>query len=465
MKNRLFHRSFVCLIAAAVCSLAAAQGVENTNGGGLKSIDIHIPRVVQNVSSVATVRANLKAADNAASASGSASPTVTTKSYPPGTIVVSDSLPMWAFDIKGSRDGDHHQGVMVGGDPFRNPGTTRVATYVVPLVFRTHTIAKKFDPNANGGFGGLITTPGEVTIDPTRADPTCMATPADTPSKVFAQSPIFNAPPKPFVFGKDTIGDTQYVDAFQRSNFWHLSNIKDYHVLLDPVVTLPAIVIDVPATAGIALTNPELFGGGFLFCAPVQLVDVNWLDSYLNGTVIQRLQDEGVNAGNFPLYLTYNTAFPIGDVTNLGNCCAIGYHGITGIPLLTQTYGVVDFDTSEFFVPSKNGVPPGLNTEVAAHEVGEWMNDPFGTNQTAPWGGTGQVAGCQANLEVGDPLSGTDITPVTMPNGFTYNLQELAFFSWFYGGPSLGANGWYSNNGTFRHDAGPNCPSNNLTSQ
>jgi hypothetical protein len=37
-----------------------------------------------------------------------------------------------------------------------------------------------------------------------------------------------------------------------------------------------------------------------------------------------------------------------------------------------------------------------------------------------------------------------------MPNGFTYHLQELAFFSWFYRqDPSTGVNGWYSDNGTF----------------
>jgi hypothetical protein len=50
------------------------------------------------------------------------------------------------------------------------------------------------------------------------------------------------------------------------------------------------------------------------------------------------------------------------------------------------------------------------------------------------------------------------VTPVKMSNGFTYSLQELAFFSWFYGAPSVGVNGWYSNNGTFTTDAGPNCP-------
>ena len=31
------------------------------------------------------------------------------------------------------------------------------------------------------------------------------------------------------------------------------------------------------------------------------------------------------------------------------------------------------------------------------------------------------------------------------------DVQELAFFSWFYHqSPSLGVNGWFSNKGTFR---------------
>ena len=43
---------------------------------------------------------------------------------------------------------------------------------------------------------------------------------------------------------------------------------------------------------------------------------------------------------------------------------------------------MVDFDTTGFFAPAKNaGSGPGLNTEVAAHEVAEWMNDPFTNNQ------------------------------------------------------------------------------------
>ena len=44
-----------------------------------------------------------------------------------------------------------------------------------------------------------------------------------------------------------------------------------------------------------------------------------------------------------------------------------------------------------------------------------------------------------------------------MPDGFSYHLQEMAFFNWFFGGPSVGVNGWYSDNGTFTSDAGPVC--------
>ena len=84
-----------------------------------------------------------------------------------------------------------------------------------------------------------------------------------------------------------------------------------------------------------------------------------------------------------------------------------------------------------------------------SHEVGEWQNDPDTINPTPAWGHIGQVSGCQSNLEVGDPLSGTTFNDAL--GGFTYHPQELAFFSWFYHQkPSLGVNGWYSDQGTFK---------------
>jgi len=83
--------------------------------------------------------------------------------------------------------------------------------------------------------------------------------------------------------------------------------------------------------------------------------------------------------------------------------------------------------------------------------------DPFGNNPTPAWGHTGQVGACQGNLEVGDPLTGANIPLVTGLNGYAYHLQELAFFSWFYGAPSIPVNGWFSDNNTFKTDAGPVC--------
>jgi hypothetical protein len=179
------------------------------------------------------------------------------------------------------------------------------------------------------------------------------------------------------------------------------------------------------------------------------LVDINFLDAVV---VSELTQIKGINPGTFPTFMIYNTGMSFGDPTNLNNCCAGGYHSINPAgPLTFQTYSPFDFDVSGFFVPSAN------DTAIVSHEVAEWMNDPYVINNTPAWGHTGQVSGCQGNLEVGDPLSGTEAPRIVGKNGFTYHLQELAFFSWFFGNPSLGIHGWDSDNGTFLTDAGPPC--------
>ena len=71
-----------------------------------------------------------------------------------------------------------------------------------------------------------------------------------------------------------------------------------------------------------------------------------------------------------------------------------------------QTYAFIDFEASGAFIPSIH------DTSIAAHKVGEWMDDPFGNNPTPAWGHTGQVGACQGNLEVGDPLTATNVPPV-----------------------------------------------------
>jgi hypothetical protein len=180
------------------------------------------------------------------------------------------------------------------------------------------------------------------------------------------------------------------------------------------------------------------------------IIDINLFDLILNNNVLPALAPLGVNHGTFPIFFLHNLVMSIGDPTNLANCCVLGYHG-TGNADPTQTYSPIDFDSTGLFGVS------GLDTAVASHEVGEWMDDPFGNNPTPPWGHTGQVGACQNNLEVGDPLTGTEAPRILMPNGFTYHLQELAFFSWFYSSRSVGVGGWFSDNGTFLSNAGPPC--------
>jgi hypothetical protein len=445
--NAKHCRMVALVLGAAFSTIVGAQSTDLQSKSVRLPITIRVPRGAHEFVNTQKLRA---AAPVQRAESSDDDLNIATQSYN-GTYSA-NTLPFWTFNIKGSRDRDHHLGVMVGHDPFRNPGTDQIPTYVVPLVIRTHMVATAYDPTT----GYYTTAPGETTINPTQDDNNCLSSPNNNPIELLQQSPIFN--PAEFVFGGVNVGKTQYVDAFQRANFWKVlgSNADSYHVLLGPVKTLAPVFLDVPPASGLALTDPNLFKAayGFTYCAPLVLVDINWFDSYLTGTVIPALAKAGVSPSTLPIFTTYNTAWPVGDVTFIGNCCAGGYHGSTGVPIVDQTYAVVLFDTTGWFA----GPPTGLSTEVISHEVGEWMNDPFGANETAPWGFTGQVAACQANLEVGDPLTGNDVAPVTMPNGFTYPLQELAFFSWFYGGPSVGANGWYSNNDTFTTDAGPICP-------
>ena len=112
-----------------------------------------------------------------------------------------------------------------------------------------------------------------------------------------------------------------------------------------------------------------------------------------------------------------------------------------------QTYGISMYDNTHSFKASGD-------ISALSHEVAEWMDDPFVNNPTKKWGHVGQVSGCQSNLEVGDPLSGTIKSVVVGTK--TYHVQELAFFSWFYHqSPSIGINGKFSNYGKFTTSAAP----------
>jgi hypothetical protein len=275
------------------------------------------------------------------------------------------------------------------------------------------------------------------TWDPTKVD-SC-----DTGASALSRtqkSPVIV--PQAWKFGSTSIGTGQYIDAFQRAEFWKFAKpggINPTFGVTLSAKTLTAVTINVPlaqaATAAIGC------GNGLLGAA-----NINWLDPFLQNTVIPSLKSQGVLTTTFPIFLLHNFVEYIGTV---GQCCVLGYHNTFNTSAGAQTYGLAMYDNSGAFTGSSD-------ISALSHEVGEWQNDPDTINPTPSWGNIGQVSGCQANLEVGDPLSGTTFADTL--NGFTYHPQELAFFSWFYHqSPSLGVNGWFSNKGTFRTFAAP-CP-------
>jgi hypothetical protein len=248
-------------------------------------------------------------------------------------------------------------------------------------------------------------------------------------------SPIFVS--HSWTWGGTSIGTGQVTTAFQRAEFWKYAQptgINPSYGVNLAMTTMAKVIINVP-NADAAFFTGVSCGNGLLGD-----VSISWLDSYLQKTLIPSLKSKGVNATTLPIFVLHNVVEYLG--TNPSNCCVLGYHNAfkpTTGPV--QTYGLSIYDNSGAF----SGIS---DISALSHEVAEWVNDPYTHNATKPWGHIGQVSGCQSNLEVGDPLSGTTFSDTV--GGFTYHPQELAFFSWFYHqSPSIGVHGWYSDQGTF----------------
>jgi len=321
-------------------------------------------------------------------------------------------LPVFNYQVVSARNGFLYQGVIVGANPStRGPAAkVTVRAQLIPVILHFHTLGV----SVNLKTGIVSTAAGDTTSDPTMPDTACFAGPVNVPVDVMSQSPIFkNAD---FNFGGTDVGTTQYVDAFQRANFWNLIDRHNYHTLLKPERLAP-LDVDVPADEGLSL-NPGIFQPAFGLCGPEGLVEIN----FLRGVVVAELANrKDVNPGTFPMFMLYNAGMPVGDPTHLANCCVGGFHSISPAgPITLQTFSPFDFDVSGLFLTAFT------DTAVPSHEVAEWVNDPYIINRTPLWGHTGQVAGCQGNLEVGDPLSGTEAPRIFGQNGITYHLQELA---------------------------------------
>lgn len=358
------------------------------------------------------------------------------------------------FFYPSSRSRSVNYGFLVGPNPFAGddvPKRTSVKTFIIPVVIKVHQVATDFGVDANNDMILTGIKDQGMTYDPTAPAPACLGPKNNVPFTLAVQSPIFEN--QHWVWGGTDLGDSQYVEAFQRANFWNATREDPgrYRGVHLDAQTLPPIVIDFPKGSGIGLPQSSSFFG-YSACAPSVLVDLSLFDEYLNYIAIPQMHD--VNSGNFPIFIAGNVWWgPVIGQLPYYEPEDAAYHSF-GLVDPAQTYAVAQF--------GDEGILSFPDSLSLSHEVGEWMNDPTGANYVQAYNveaiiGPNRPPACQLDYETGDIVGGVPIPPVTGKNGYSYTLQELAFFSYFYGGPSFAVNGWYSNNNTLTSDAGPHC--------
>lgn len=315
------------------------------------------------------------------------------------------TIQFFTGSVKSPLNGQTYSYSIAGADPTKGDITTRVP--FVPIVAR-------------------ITFPDGTVLDPTQPGCNDSVSVQDR----FFKGPNFKA--TPLVSNGVHVGKTQLTDAFQRAEFWtDVEQNSTYHTVLR--AAKKAIVVNVNAPNE-SKTVPGVCAGSNHRVGEINI--------YSYDALVQTLAVKYSTPSQVPTVLSYNVTLSLPS-----GCCANGYHSAFKRGSGTQVYAVGGyFDYGVF----KNGIPADIETWT--HELGEMLNDPFVNNKTPAWGHVGQVQGCQANLEVGDPLTGTRFD--LNYNGFTYHPQELAFFDWFFRTPSKGTGGKYSFNGTFTSPQG-----------
>ncbi len=278
---------------------------------------------------------------------------------------------------------------MVGAAPSTN-STATITTYIIPV--------KIVITNRNGT---------KSTYDPSH-----VLSNGNSVTNNTLLSPLFDSTTT-YTQGGVDVGTTQYIDAFQRANFWGtVQSNTNSHLLLSPTVL-----------AEQTLSPSRTYGKtGSVFGFTAAEVDINWFDSQIPN-LISKL---GIQPNQFPIFLLYNTY-----LTQGGGCCIGGYHSSEGSTSNPQSYAEATYvDHVGAF---------SQDVSALSHEIGEWADDPLTVN----FNGNNTPCGI---LEVGDPEEGFSnygAFPYSL-HGFTYNLQDLVTLPYFGAPTSTSVNGWYS---------------------
>jgi hypothetical protein len=291
----------------------------------------------------------------------------------------SQTLPEWNGSF--TYNGTLYNYVMVGADPSSGQAAL-ITTWIVPVKIVLST-GQTYDPLAGGTASPLART---------------------------ILSPLFDSTTT-YIQGGVDVGRTQYLDAFQRANFWSIvSNNPDYHLLLggpqEHISILPELTLNVPSGDGQV---------GSPFGHEVAEVDLLYFDTEISNYLAQ---NHVINPSGLPIFETANTY-----LTENG-CCIGGYHSATG----AQTYASFGYI----------GYVGDFAQDVSAlsAELGDWADDPlYPALNSTPCGGLA-VAG-----PVNTPNYGTYPYPL---HGFTYHLQDMVFLRYFGGPPDVSVNDWWS---------------------
>ena len=162
-------------------------------------------------------------------------------------------------------------------------------------------------------------------------------------------SPIF-ATGVDFTSGGVDFGSTQYINAFQRANFYGVGH-AGFGLLLSGPTVKPLVTLNVPKRSGKT---------GVVFGFSAGLVDINYFDAQLH-TLLTNL---GITSNTFPIFVTRDVY-----LTQNHSCCIGGYHSATGVIGSAQSY------THATYVDHAGAFAQGCF--CLSHEVGEWADDPW----------------------------------------------------------------------------------------
>jgi len=315
----------------------------------------------------------------------------------PATQSAAPAAQLSQHTFKWTYNNQNLSAVIVGPDPATTNSTTTVTVGIIPIkmVYGSNNGNMTFDPNTK-------------------------YTGNSTATQVVAGSPLF-ASSIDWVQGGVDLGKTQYIDAYDRANFWgSIQTNSNYHLLFSKPIIAPEQTINVSASQGNVISNP--WSG-----IPTGTMDINAFDAQLQ-TIMAKFKQIQPNV--LPLFLTYNVYL------TEGGCCIGGYHSANGSQPGGQTYSYATIISQ--------GVSAVFSEDISAfsHELGEWQLDPFVDN-LAP-----SLCAARGNsiLENGDPLENNPnfgTYPYTV-NGFTFHPQDLVTMPYFGTATSTSVNGFFT---------------------